>query len=94
MSDTSKHLLIALLVGVVVAFLMGVTSLVPAIWQPVLAFATAFGIHYYLENAPAGSPPLPTPLLTATLPAAPPVTVVVSGQPSQVAGPTTTSPPA
>jgi hypothetical protein len=78
MSTTVKHILLAGLFGIIALVLMAISNLVPAAWQPVLAFAVTYFSHYYLENAPAGSPTL-NPSAPAT---GPPATTSTTSTPA------------
>lgn len=79
MSDTLKHILLAFGAAVIALGLQIFTGIVPAAYQPFVALAVGYFAHYYLENAPAGSPvlnlgapptgPPATPLLTSAPPA-------------------------
>jgi hypothetical protein len=58
MSDTMKHILLAILAGIGALVLQTLTGIVPAAYQPIVTAAAAYFVHYYLENAPAGAPTL------------------------------------
>ena len=58
MSTTLKHILLAFGAAVIALGLQIFTGIVPAAYQPFFALAVAYFTHYYLENAPAGSPAL------------------------------------
>ena len=70
MSDQLKHILIAIFAAVIVIALQLLTNVVPAQYQPFIAAAVAYFTHYYLENAPSGSP-----LLPGAPPTGPPATI-------------------
>jgi hypothetical protein len=78
MSDQLKHILIAFLIGIAACTMLVMTNIAPANWAPVITFAAAYFTHYYLENAPSGSP---------LIPGAPP-----TGPPATTVTPTATAP--